>query len=186
MGSLQNQDRIKAIYRMLLALANGNLGYRMVLDGADESFDELATLLNQLAEKLEEMAYYNPYLSRKTDLGLLDDSSLLLVRKVLDYIYNNLEEPLPSTRKLARMFGTNEFALKNSFRRLQKTSIYQFYNDERLKKAHLLIEDTTLPFKDIALCCGFSDYPTFLKAFKRKYHYPPTMVKRENGLNRNT
>ena len=83
-----------------------------------------------------EIAYYNPYLSRKTDLGLLDDSNLLLVRKVLDYIYNNLEEPLPSTRKLARMFGTNEFALKNSFRRLQKTSIYQFYNDERLKKAH--------------------------------------------------
>lgn len=166
---------------MLLAIVNGNLGYRMVLDGADESFDELATLLNQLAEKLEEMHYYNPYLSSKTDLVLSKDTSLLIVRKVLDYIQNNLEEPLPSTKKLARMFGTNEFALKDNFRRLQKTSIYQFYNDERLKKAHLLIEETALPFKDIALSCGFSDYPSFLKAFKKKYHYSPSSITREGG-----
>lgn len=164
---------------MLFAIVNGNLGYRMVLDGADESFDELATLLNQLAEKLEELNYYNPYLSSKTDLASSDEASLHVVQKVLDYIQNNLEEPLPSTKKLARMFGTNEFALKDNFRKLQKTSIYQFYNDERLKKAHLLIEETALPFKDIALSCGFSDYPNFLKAFKKKYHYSPSRVIRK-------
>lgn len=166
---------------MLLAIVNGNLGYRMVLDGEDETFDELATLLNHLAEKLQEMHYYNPYLSSKTDFVLSHDTRLLIVWKVLDYIQNNLAEPLPSTKKLARMFGTNEFSLKENFRKLQKTSIYQCYNDERLKKAHLLIEETALPFKDIALSCGFSDYPNFLKAFKKKYHYSPSSITRENG-----
>lgn len=166
---------------MLLAIANGNLRYRMVLVGADDSFNALVTLLNQVAEKLEEMNYSHPYSLSKTDLAISSDTKLLMVQKVLDYIYNNLEEPLPSTRQLARMFGTNEFALKESFRKLQKTSIYQFYNDERLKKAHLLIEDTSLPFKDIALSCGFSDYPSFLKAFKKKYHYSPSSITKENG-----
>ena len=81
------------------------------------------------------------------------------------------------------MFGTNEFTLKDSFRKVLKTSIYQFYNDERLKKAHLLILQTAIPLKEIALISGFYNYTNFYKAFKKRFNYPPSELKRNTPEN---
>lgn len=181
MDESQKHYQIKAIYRMLLALANGNLGYRMELDGSDTSFDELAVMLNDLAGKLFEVNYSNPYITRRTSLASFEDTTLLLVQRVLDYIHTHLEEPLPSTKALSKMFGTNEFTLKANFRKVVKTSIYQFYNNKRLEKAHLLIEKTPLPLKNIALLCGFKNYTIFYKAFKKKYSYKPSEVPRNES-----
>jgi transcriptional regulator GlxA family with amidase domain len=79
------------------------------------------------------------------------------------------------------MFGTNEFTLKENFRNILKTSIYQFYNDERLKKAYFLIQQTAIPLKEISFLCGFNDYTNFFKAFKKKYHYTPSDLNRKNN-----
>jgi len=127
-----NQHRIKLIYRMLLEIANGNLTYRLALEGSDESFNELATNLNKIAEKLQELGYNNP---NKINIPNNSNTEAVnIIQKVQDYILNHLEEPLPTTKELSIMFGTNEFNLKENFRELLKTSIYQYYNDERLKK----------------------------------------------------
>ena len=104
----------------------------------------------------------------------------VIVQNVYDYILNNLEEPLPSVKVLSKMFGSNEFKLKDGFRHFFKTSIYQCYNEERLKKAHLLIQQTDYPLKEIAFMSGFNSYLNFYKAFKKRYHYTPS------ELNRNT
>lgn len=102
-----------------------------------------------------------------------------LMQQVYDYILANLETSLPSIKELSRMFGTNEYKLKEGFRYFFNTSIYQFYNDERLKRVRLLIEQTNIPLKQIAYMNGFNNYPNFSKAFKKKYGYPPTDLKRE-------
>ena len=59
------------------------------------------------------------------------------------------------------------------------TSIYKFYTDERLKRATYLIQKTEIPIKEIAFICGFNDYNNFSKAFKKKYNYPPSALKRD-------
>ncbi|MBY0485962.1 MAG: AraC family transcriptional regulator [Flavobacteriaceae bacterium] len=166
---------------MLLEIANGNLTYRMVAEGHDMQFEELANLLNQVAEKLQQFEYSSPYKNSKVDVATANDTAVLIVQKVLDYIQNHLEEPLPSSKKLSKMFGTNEFTLKDNFRKLVKTSIYQFYNEERLKKSHVLIEKTTIPLKEIALLSGFTNYTNFYKAFKKKFNYPPSELDRKNA-----
>ncbi len=101
-----------------------------------------------------------------------------LIQSLYDYILDNLEEPLPSAKELSKMFGTNEFRLKDGFRHFFKTSIYHFYNEERLKKAHLEIQQTNTPIKTIAFACGFNDYTNFYKAFKKRFKYAPTDLKR--------
>ena len=106
------------------------------------------------------------------------NSEAQIIRNVYEFILNNLEEPLPSTKELSKYFGINEFNLKNRFKISFNTSIYQFYNDERLKKAHNLISKTDTPLKEIAFLSGFNDYVTFSKAFKKKYQYPPSSLKR--------
>lgn len=101
-----------------------------------------------------------------------------LIQQLYDFILENLDSPLPTVRELSKRFGTNEHKLKNGFRHFFKTSIYQFYNDERLKRAHLLIQQTNLPLKIIADMAGFNLYTNFSKAFKKRFGYPPNQVLR--------
>lgn len=180
MDTEQNQQRIKTIYRMLLEMATGNLSFRIQLDGQDLQFDELAKSLNEVAEKMQLGNYLNPHNFTNPILAG-NDPATVIIQKVQDYILNNLEEPLPTTKELSKMFGTNEFTLKENFRNILKTSIYQFYNDERLKKAHFLIQQTAIPLKEISFLCGFNDYTNFFKAFKKKYHYTPSDLNRKNN-----
>lgn len=156
MDTEQNQQRIKTIYRMLLEMATGNLSFRIHLDGQDLQFDELAKSLNEVAEKMQLGNYLNPNNFTNPILAG-NDPATVIIQKVQDYILNNLEEPLPTTKELSKMFGTNEFTLKENFRNILKTSIYQFYNDERVKKAHFLIQQTAIPLKEISFLCGFND-----------------------------
>lgn len=101
-----------------------------------------------------------------------------LIQKLYDYIIANLEEPLPSLQILARKFSTNEHKLKAGFRHFFKTSIYQFYNDERLKRAYFMIEHTGIPLKNISVMNGFNNYPNFSKSFKKRFGFSPYELKR--------
>lgn len=104
----------------------------------------------------------------------------LLIQKLYDYILAHLEEPLPSVKLLSGEFGTNEHKLKDGFRHFFKTSIYQFYNDERLKRAYFMIEHTMIPLKNISVMNGFNNYPNFSKSFKRRFGFSPFEMKRND------
>lgn len=103
---------------------------------------------------------------------------MVRLEKLYHYILENLEHPLPSTYQLAKLFGTNDHTLKEGFRKTFGTSIYQFYNTEKLKRAHLYIEQSTIPLHKIANDLGFGTYGNFTKAFRKKYGYAPSDVKR--------
>lgn len=107
----------------------------------------------------------------------------LLIQKLYDYILAHLEEPLPSLKVLSSKFGTNEHKLKDGFRHFFKTSIYQFYNQERLKRAFFMIEHTGIPLKNISVMNGFNNYPNFSKSFKKQFGFSPNELKRnEDGF----
>lgn len=105
-------------------------------------------------------------------------SDAILIQKVYDYILAHLEEPLPSIKQLSKYFGTNEYKLKDGFKHFFKTSIYKFYTVERLKRAQLMIQQTTIPLKNIATMNGFTDYPNFSKSFKKQFGISPNEVVR--------
>ena len=101
---------------------------------------------------------------------------------VYDYILAHMDSSLPTLKELSRIFGTNEYKLKNGFRHLFKITIQQFYNNERLKRSQLLIKDTKIPLKTIAIMAGFSTYPNFSRAFKIKFGYSPTKMARRSSI----
>lgn len=135
----------------------------------------LSTLSTILKEPKEGFTNFIP---RKTEVEI--------IQKVYDYILNNLDEPLPNLQELSKLFGTNEFKLKDGFKHLYNTSIYKFYNKQRLQKAHSLIQYTHIQLKEIAFMCGFNDYANFSKAFKKKYLYSPNKLKRSEDSNLTT
>jgi transcriptional regulator GlxA family with amidase domain len=182
MPNQSNQQNIKIIYRMLFEMATGNLAFRILLDGNNQQLEELAEMLNKVAAKMQfvisQLENANPdYTSLNSTTHV--QSEAVLLQNVYEYILNHLDEPLPSTKELSQLFGTNEFKLKDSFRHFFKTSIYKLYTDERLKKAHQLIQSTNISLKEIAFMSGFNDYTNFYKSFKKKYGYSPSDLPRE-------
>lgn len=111
-------------------------------------------------------------------VGLNSYSDVQLIQQLYDYILNNLNSPLPSSKELSRIFGSNDYKLKSGFKHLFKTSIYQFYTNERMKRAQLLIQQTRIPLKSIAITNGFTSYPNFSRAFKKHFGYTPKDIKK--------
>lgn len=105
---------------------------------------------------------------------------VIVIQELYQYIMENLEKPLPTLKQLAIMFSTNEFKLKQGFRHFFNSGIHNFYNSERLKRAHLLIQQSDHQLKAIALLSGFQDYGTFSKAFKKKFGYGPGSLARNS------
>lgn len=101
-----------------------------------------------------------------------------LMQLVYDYVLANLATPLPSVKELARKFGTNDCKLKDGFKYFFHTSIYQFYTEERLKRAYIMIEQTDIPLKNISFMNGFNTYPNFSRTFKKRYGFSPKEVGR--------
>lgn len=103
-----------------------------------------------------------------------------IIQELHDYILSHLDAPLPSLKQLSKKFGSNEFKLKDGFRYFFNTSIYHFYNEKRLQKAHLLIQQTPHSIKAIAIMSGFNDYTNFYKSFKKRFGYSPRDLKRDH------
>ena len=136
-------------------------------------------IISSLSIVLENDTQINPTLlniHNKNHSKSNNDS--LLITDIYEFILHNLDSPLPSLKDLAKRFATNEHKLKDGFKHFFQTSIYKFYNDERLKRAHLLIQQTKLPLKNIADMSGFNLYSNFSKAFKKQFSYSPSQVKR--------
>ena len=171
----------------------GNFTYSIPRTEEDDDLEGLVVLINMLAEEMKESIFRDGYINPNHNdiyksftaflpenaLPIIQSTEARVIQKVYDYIIGHLDTALPSLRELSQIFGINEFKLKQGFRQLFNTSIYQFYNEQRLKRAHLLIEQSALPLKEIGYLNGFSTYANFSKSFKKKYGYAPNRIKRQ-------
>ncbi|WP_268849186.1 helix-turn-helix domain-containing protein [Flavobacterium aestivum] len=144
------------------------------LVGRDEIF--VCSVTTSIKENKEIYKSFSEVL-QEFPINTIRSTEAQLIQNVYDYIIGHLDTSLPSLRELSQIFNINEFKLKRGFRELFKTSIYQFYNEQRLQSAHLLIEQTSLPLKEIAYRSGFSTYANFSKSFKKKFDYAPNELK---------
>lgn len=128
-------------------------------------------LLSCVTTTIEEIAELNRNATAEV-------SEAQVIQNLYQYIMENLEKPLPTIRELAVLFKTNDFKLKQGFRHFFNSGIHSFYNSERLKRAQLLIQQTDLPLKSVALMSGFQDYGTFSKAFRKKFGFGPGALSR--------
>lgn len=101
-----------------------------------------------------------------------------VIEQVHAYILGHLDEALPSMSALSSTLGIESSRLRQGFKHYYGKSIYQYYQEARLKKGYHLILGTRLQLKDIAYQCGFSDYINFYKAFKKRYGMAPSELLR--------
>ena len=99
-----------------------------------------------------------------TRVTKLSNSAVPGLRKVIDYIQQNLDERL-TLDKLAAMacFSPNYFS--HVFKRYNGVSLWEYITIKRVEKAIELLKTTTLTKLDIAERCGFSSASHFYQCF---------------------
>jgi len=110
---------------------------------------------------------------------ILTSSDIAKIGQVRNYFIENLERDFPPIEKLAREFGTNTFKIKYGFKELYGTSVFYFIRNERLRRAKMLVEGSTITFKKITQLCGFKSVPSFSATFKNEFGYTPKQLRKK-------
>lgn len=107
----------------------------------------------------------------------LSDREVDRMVEARDRVLARMDDP-PSLAELARLVGTNEFALKRDFKAAFGTTVYGLLLDHKLVHARALLLDTDRPIGEIAREVGYGHPSHFSTAFKKKYGVPPSALRR--------
>ncbi len=93
------------------------------------------------------------------------------IEELLRYIAGNLAGDL-SVGALAKRFYLSRYYLMHRFKAVTGYTLLQYVNQKRLLRAGELIREGT-PVMKAAEQAGFSEYSTFLRAFRGAFHTNP-------------
>ena len=107
------------------------------------------------------------------------------IEGVLNYINSNLENDL-TIDTIASEFFISKYYLMRKFKNQIGSSIHNYVVQKRLILARSLISDG-LSMSSVCSRCGFNDYSSFVRAFKKVYgvspsNYNPTIHNFENPI----
>lgn len=109
-------------------------------------------------------------------LSAYDIECLYEVKRI---ILENLDHPY-TLRELARMTGLNEFKLKRGHKLLFGVPVYYFFREARMNKSMTMLNETDKSVTEIAFELGFPTVSAFTNAFRNKFGYAPTLVRKHN------
>lgn len=100
-----------------------------------------------------------------------------LVSKVVDYIDEHFTEPGLTVDDIRSSVYVSQGYLSRIFKSYTGSSIYNFLTYKRLVYAKELLtgEETVL---NACIACGFTDYTSFLKSFKKAFGMTPTQYRK--------
>ncbi len=94
------------------------------------------------------------------------------IQQVLAYISDHLTEDL-SVETIARENFLSASYLMHKFKADTGYTLHQYVQSKRLIAAADLLSKDNSPTTTISLSCGFKDYSTFCRAFRKRYHCTP-------------
>lgn len=91
---------------------------------------------------------------------------------VVRYIRSNLHEPL-DVAGLSKKAGMSLSHFHRVFKNELGISPVEFINNERIKMAISLLQDTSISVKEVYMSCGFESRSYFNRVFKNRQHLSP-------------
>jgi AraC-like DNA-binding protein len=95
------------------------------------------------------------------------------MRQLSAYITENLEKPL-MVAQLADKLGLHLQVVEKEFKKLYHQTLKSFIQEQRMKKARLLLADGKMPVIEVAYTVGYADAAYFSNAFKKQFGITPT------------
>lgn len=143
------------------------------IKNGEENFSfTLQYLLFQVLQVIFNPASSLPNFSNKDEL----DERFMLV---LEYIESHVTEPDLSLDKISSDFHLNKYYFAHYFKKHMNLSFYRYVSLKRLSFAVTMIKQKQIPIEKIALKCGFPDYSSFYRLFKKEYNLSPKNLQKE-------
>ncbi len=92
--------------------------------------------------------------------------------RAVQLMEENLEYPL-SLSELARLCGVSTRQLERLFNKYLARTPRRYYLELRLKRAQMLLTQSSMPVMEVALACGFVSASHFAKCYKELFHHAP-------------
>lgn len=100
------------------------------------------------------------------------------IEDVLGFINSNLEKDL-SIGMLSKAFYLNKYYLMHLFKKETGYTLYSYILKKRVIKASYLIK-SNMQSGDVCSKCGFGDYSSFVRAFKKEFGLSPKQYHKSN------
>lgn len=97
---------------------------------------------------------------------LTHDEDRMKIVKARDILLAHLDSPI-TIKELARKVAMNECYLKKGFKAMFGTTVYDFFQKERMERARYLLNEKGFPVSEVALKMGYSCISHFSTAFKK-------------------
>jgi AraC-like DNA-binding protein len=108
----------------------------------------------------------------------ISDEELCISRRAKDILLKSFASP-PSIPTLAHLCATNESKIKKVFKKVYKTTIYNYTQKLRLEEANLLLKEQNQSIGEISKKIGYKHQGHFSKLFFETYGiYPKDLLKR--------
>ncbi|WP_109831810.1 helix-turn-helix transcriptional regulator [Reichenbachiella versicolor] len=120
------------------------------------------------------LAHFFGQLSQIPDQSIPSDERQKL-NLAKDILNQNFENP-PSLTELAQEIGLNTFKLKTNFKAMFGLPVFKYLQNERLTKAHDLIQKESLTIQEAAWQVGYDSLSSFSNAFHQKFGYRPSRL----------
>ena len=103
---------------------------------------------------------------------LVDAANVAKIKKAKDVIISRMSEP-PSLQELSEIAGISLRKLKEGFKQIYGTTVYQFLFDYKMEFSSRLLESGESNVNEVGLKVGYSTASHFISAFKKKYGTTP-------------
>lgn len=157
-----------------------------------DNIKSMQTILFNLETAIKDKEFGNQVLKNSLFLQLIVYLNRLFLRReinlinkdieyderitaILDYINLNLNEPL-SVESIASKFYINKYFLMHKFKAETGYTLHSYIQQKRLIKASTLIKQGKR-ITEVYIDCGFGDYSSFARAFKRTFELSPREYK---------
>ncbi len=108
----------------------------------------------------------------------INDEEFCISKRAKDILLKSFVSP-PTIHTLAHLCATNESKLKVVFKKVYKTTIYNYIQKLRLEEANLLLKEQSLTIGEISKKIGYKHQGHFSKLFFSTYGvYPKDLLKR--------
>ena len=150
---------------------------------------EISYIINQLLQCTYDEAvrrlYYDSLVKELLLLLLLQKNhNSINGHKYMESIYEARSIIVKNTSRhfsitdVAEQVGLNEVKLKNGFKQVFGTGLFQFMLQAKMQKAWTLILETDKPIKEIAMLTGYTSKQNFVTAFKKYFNATPGSLRK--------
>ena len=115
---------------------------------------------------LQELVDFCPQVKQMPTIRFADN-----ILNITHYIDNHLSEPL-TLEQICEHFYISKSQINRNFKTNLGTTVGDYILTKRLVMAKTMIQQGQKP-SSVYLQCGFNDYSTFFKAYKKKFEHSP-------------